>query len=236
MSLVQEKLTTNGIKVGPEFPTTEYLAIHDRVVSTSQNHDLYKHFAGAWNALSYRYKAMTEHGDDFVASLKKHGSSPPPEERYGQEKLLFDFFSASFSCFESTFYAFYTVGAFINTKDFNLTTERDQQKVSPNSTKEAFVKAFPSEQFVADVLALFKDVEYQKIRETRNILTHRTAPGRTMYVSLGVDDAPATEWKLNNSPMDESIVLHTKGELSRMLSEVLSSFLNFTNSHLVHNK
>lgn len=236
MSSTAEKLTTNGIQVASDFPTTEYLAIHGLVVSTNQHHELYKHFAGAWNALSYRYKAVTEHGDEFISSLKEHGSSPPPEERYAQEKLLFDFFSASFSCFESTFYAFYAVGAFISPEDFNLATERDQQKVSPNSAKEAFAKAFPSEKFVSDVQALFKDVEYQKIRETRNVLTHRTAPGRTMFVSLGTDDAPATEWKLNNSPMDESIVLHTRKELSRMLGNILNSFSGFTITNLTHTK
>lgn len=232
MSSLVEKLTTNGIQTPFGFPTEEYELIHKQVVSTNQTHELYQHFAGAWNALSYRYKSVIEHGDEFIFSLKAHGSSPPPEERYLQEKLLFDFFSASFSCFESTFYAFYSVGAFLVPEKFNLTTARDQQRVSPNSTRDAFSKAFPNEQILGDMETLFQDSEYQKIRETRNVLTHRTAPGRTMYVSLGTDDTPATEWKLNNSPIDDSIVLHTRQELSRTLKHLLVSFLNFTNSHL----
>ncbi len=225
-------LTTNGLIAPEGFPTIQYEKIHQRVSTTQKDNAFYQHFAGAWNGLSYRYRAALDHGDAFILSLQKHGTAPPPEQRYLQEKLLFDFFGASFSCFESTFYAFYTVGAFLSPQHFNLSTPRDQQKVSPNRTKDAYEEAFSSDVILSVILQVFTDPEYQKLREIRNVLTHRTAPGRTMYVSLGSDDTPATEWKLNNSPMDSSIITHSQKELSRLLEILLDAFSVFVSARL----
>lgn len=71
--------------------------------------------------------------------------------------------------------------------------------------------------------ALFADPAYQEWREIRNVLTHRTAPGRRMYVGIGDDDAPATEWKLNSIPLDSTMAKGRRAELARMLGDLLSA-------------
>lgn len=225
-------LTTNGLQVPTGFPAVSYEAVHRTIVATNANHPLYQHYAGAWNALAYRFRASLDHGEGFILSLEKHGSSPMPEARYAQEKLLFDFFSACFSCFESTFYALYTIGAFISPSEFNLATPRDQQQVSPNRTRDAFVRAFPSDPILVAIQRLFDNPEYQKLRETRNVLTHRTAPGRTMYVSIGSEDLPLTEWKLNNSPLDSSIITSSTHALAELLDEFIRAVEIFLNTKL----
>ena len=54
-------LTTNGLNMPNIFPTISYEKIHKIVVLTQANHLLYDHYAGAWNALAYRFKAAIDH-------------------------------------------------------------------------------------------------------------------------------------------------------------------------------
>ena len=220
-------LRTNGLLVPADFPIVPYEAIHGVIEATRASHPLYEHYSGAWNALAYRFRASVDSGDRFAALLKAHGATPPPEERYLQERALFDFFSTGFSVFECTFYGLYAIGAFLEPAMFPLSSEREQQQVSPTRTRDAFSRAFPLDTILAAFAALFADPEYQRWREIRNVLTHRTAPGRRIYVSIGSDDAPPTEWKVNNSPLDGSIASKGRQELSRLLTHVVTAGAEF---------
>ncbi|MDO8566097.1 MAG: hypothetical protein Q7S04_02870 [Candidatus Moranbacteria bacterium] len=225
-------LTTNGLIVPVGFPVASYESIHSIVSTAQASHLLYEHYAGAWNALAYRFRASMDHGDAFVLLFNSNGPTPPPEERYMQEKALFDFFSAGFSVFESTFYGLYVIGAFLSPTLFSLSSQKEQQQITPNRTRDTFTRAFPSDPILNTFSALFMDPEYQKWREIRNVLTHRTAPGRRIYVSIGSDDAPPTEWKLNNSVLDASIVTNGKSELSRLLTCLLEGSAKFVATRL----
>lgn len=225
-------LSTNGLAVPPGFPVAEYEAVHKLMATKHGNHALYSHYAGSWNALAYRYRAYIDSGQQFADLFTAHGSAPSPQERYLQERALFDFFSAGFSVFECTFYALYTFGAMLASSGFSLASERDQQRVTPTRTKEAFTTVFPSDPILNIFSTLFADPEYQRLREIRNILTHRTAPGRRIYVSLGDDMDLPTEWKLNNSPLDASIVSTGVRELNRLLSELIGATSTFVTTKL----
>jgi hypothetical protein len=138
-------LKTNGLVAPAGFPIVPYEVIHKIVATARGNHPLYEHHAGAWNALAYRYRASVDCGNIFADLIKDHGTAPPPEQRYLQERALFDFFSSGFSVFESTFYGLYTIGAFLVPATFPLSSERDQQLVSPTRTRDAFARAFPGD-------------------------------------------------------------------------------------------
>lgn len=224
-----QRLSTNGLKAVGGFPVDPYERVHALMASRGSD-PLYKHYAGAWNALAYRFRAAVDSAEQFATLLRQHGASPAPEARYLQERALFDFYSSGFSVFECTFYALYTFGALLEPNTFSLASERAQQQVSPSRTREAFKRAFPRDPIVATVGALFADPEYQKWREVRNVLTHRTAPGRTVYVSIGQDDTPPTEWKLNNSPLDESISADGARELSRLITLLVTAAATFVES------
>src|SRR6266511_3954052 len=122
-------LSTNGLTVPGNFPVTEYESVQRTLSSKYGAHALYAHYGGAWNALAYRYRECCDSGERFLLLLQRYGGSPPPEERYRQERALFDFFSAGFSIFECTFYALYTFGAIGSPAHFSLATEREQQQV-----------------------------------------------------------------------------------------------------------
>jgi hypothetical protein len=223
-------LKTNGLLVPDDFPFAHYELIHTTIASKQAGHVLYEHYAGAWNALAYRFRASIDSSDVFVASLRVHSAEPKPGERYMQERALFDFFSSGFSVFESTFYGLYAIGAFLAPTIFPLASERDQQQVTPSRTKDAYARAFPGDPILLTFATLFGDPEYQQWREIRNVLTHRTAPGRRIYVSIGTEDAPPTEWKLNNQPLDESIASVGRRELSRLLGQLLTASSRFVES------
>lgn len=225
-------LRSNGLLVPEHFPVAPHESVYRIVESKKATDPLYEHFSGAWNALAYRFRASVDRGNEFVAAITSHGTTPPPEERYIQERILFEFFSSGFSAFEATFYGLYTIGAFICPAGFPLLTPKDQQSVSPSTTLTAFVRMFSGEKTVAALSTFVADLGYQQFREVRNILTHRTAPGRRMYVGLGSWDAPATEWKLNNVPIDGSITTNGMQELSRLLTQLLMIIEDFTKRHI----
>ena len=214
-------LTTNGLVPADDFPTRPYEAIHETVSHSWGSHVLYDHYAGAWNAVAYRFHAAVDAAGVFQASLLTAGSSPTAEGRYHQDKALADFFGGGFSTFESVFYALHSIGAFLDANAFSLATPKAQQQVSPKQTSEVYRRAFPGDPILVAFEALFADPAYQEGREIRNILTHRTAPGRRMYVGIGKDDAPPTEWKLNNIPLDASMVPNRRRELARMLTSLI---------------
>lgn len=225
-------LKTNGLVVPRGFPVRPYEIVYQLVAERRGTDPLYEHHAGAWNALAYRYRTAVDSGDTFVDCITVHGATPPPEQRYLQERVLFEFFSSGFSVFESAFYGLYTIGALIVPASFPLSSAKDQQSVSPVRARDAFTRAFPEDPILTVFSTLFGDTEYQQWREIRNVLTHRTAPGRRVYVALGSENTPATEWKLNDRPLDQSITSKGLQELSRLLDYLLTGTAAFAEARL----
>lgn len=225
-------LQTNGLIVQNDFPAASYGEIHKLVAGNWSTHALYEHFTGAWSAVAYRFRDLVDCGDAFIELLKTYGTAPEPEERYQQEKSLFGFFSSGFSTFESLFYGLFTIGAFIAPAAFPLLTPKDQQQVSPIRAKDAFKKAFATDPIITVITGILADPDFQRWREVRNVLTHRTAPGRRMYVSIGSDDTPPDEWKLNNVPLDTSIISSNRVALTRLLKELLTATQTFVTARL----
>ena len=223
-------LKTNGLSPHPDFPRQSYETINDAVSANWSKTELYSHFAGAWNALAYRFQGAVDAGVQFQQSLIVHGPYPVPAERYQQERALFDFFSNGFSAFEAAFYGMFVIGAFIDPANFPLATPKDQQRVSPSQSAEAYRRAFPTDPILDVHTALFADPAYQRLREMRNVLTHRTSPGRRIFVSVGSDDSPPVEWKLNDLPLDETLVPGRQAELARLTTDLLSGIEIFLNA------
>ncbi|NBX03534.1 MAG: hypothetical protein EBR02_05675 [Alphaproteobacteria bacterium] len=54
-------LSTNGLVMPLDFPVADYEAIHSIVEPrTRKAKETYEQFAGAWNAVAYRFLALTE--------------------------------------------------------------------------------------------------------------------------------------------------------------------------------
>jgi hypothetical protein len=170
---------------------------------------------------------MTEAGDAFAHALEEHGAHPPPKERYQQESCLSAFFSSGFATFESAFYGLYALGVMVNGSPLSLATAKDKQSVSPSRVHTAFSKAFAGDGSLAAIDAVLNDIEFKTFRETRNILTHRTAPGRTMYVGIGGDEDLPTEWKLNSMPLDKTISTQGRSHVARLVTAIVDISADF---------
>lgn len=223
-------LKTNGLIPALDFPAEPYEAVHDLVVARWGNQEPYEHFAGAWNAVAYRFQSAVQVGADFESSLRIAGATPTPDERFRQDSALAEFFASGYSAFESVFYGLHAIGVLLEPAVFSLATPKSRQQVSPSQTTTTFKKAFPGDPFIAVLEAFTADLAYQEWREIRNVLTHRTAPGRRMYVGIGVDDAPATEWKLNDIAIDETLVPLRRAALARLLAQLMDGCATFLRS------
>src|SRR2546428_9732197 len=140
-----QPLTTVGLSVPQDFPAGPYEGIH-AVVSKRL---LFKdspgsEYAGAWNAVAYRYLACAESDEAFTKSIVK-SASPPPPERYDQERELFSFFLNGLSSIESMCYAFFALASTLRPQEFPFASAQDWRMVTPEATAGAFRQAFPKD-------------------------------------------------------------------------------------------
>jgi hypothetical protein len=224
-------LTTNGLVMPAAFEIHAYEVVHGLVARHFGKDTRYDHFAGAWNAIAYRFLGAYDSAEAFGDAVKTHGSTPRPPQRYLQERLLFEFFSSVFSVFESSFFAFYAFGSFIAANDFSL-IPNEQHKVTPSATNGVYIRAFPGEPILDSFKGVLDDPGYRALRDIRNIVTHRAAPGRRIYLNSGPGDVPATKWKLNDRPFDELLVLDARSELTRLTHVLLTAFAAFSEGTL----
>lgn len=220
-------LTPNGLISHGDFPFAQYEELHAKVVAKWSGAASYQQYSGAWNALAYRFHGAIDAGTKFQKSFRDFGAHPAPHQRYQQEEALFNFFSNGFAAFEALFYGLFAVGSFIDAAAFPLATPKEQQRVSPSHTDQAFRRAFPDDLILNAFAVLFDDPAYQRWRDMRNVLTHRAAPGRRVFVGIGSSDAPPVEWKLNDLPLDSALVPKHQRELAQLIANVLSASNKF---------
>jgi hypothetical protein len=221
---------TTGLFMPIDFPTGAYQAIHLKIAPhATNNKPVYDQFAGAWNAITHRYKAFAECDDLFSESISKYGAGPPAEERYRQERDLFAFFSNGFSTFEAFFYGAFAAGSILQPKQFPIATPQDQRRITAANTITAYRAAFPSAPFVGALDAVITDHAYMEMREIRNVLSHRSAPGRTMHVAIGAEPAP-DQWKLENIVLDNKTTATRRDRACQVLSPAMKAFQKFSDA------
>jgi hypothetical protein len=239
--LPKPALDTTGIEMPADFPRAGYERVMKKVKPLAGPYaQMYDHFGGAWNAISYRYMAMCFHGDNFSTSivLPQGEAAAYYVKRYEEERELFGFFSNCFSTFESFFYGMYAVGNFLDPgtpasagtpavqTNFPMTA-KDLQFVTPSSTDKAYKKAFHGDAFLGTLTGVFADVRFRELREIRNILTHRTAPGRRMFVGIGSDEELPDVWKLNDIPLDAKLTPARRANTAQLLATLLDAAADF---------
>jgi len=215
----------------PDFPTTSF----ERTYSCARRRSsscasAFEHFNAAWNAISFRYLALCDDGEAFTASVIAPDGGASLEQRYSQERHLFGLFSNGFSAFESFFYGMFAVGALLHPLEFPLATPKQQQAISPTSTEHAYARVFAGDPILPAFAAVLTDTAYKEWREIRNILTHRTAPGRTIFVNVGSDENLLARWKIYDIPLGAQTAPLRRGHAARLLSALLNASAVFTES------
>ncbi len=156
-----------------DFPTEHYVSINQRAGTHKAGQD---HFAGAWNAVAYRFDAVNEYHTALTTSLDSSRYGVVGPERSRQERNLFGFFSNGFSVFEAAFYGLYSLGALVCAPGFPIATPKEQKRIGPSFTTIQIQKAFPGDPILEVITSVTTDPAYVEWSEVRHVLTHRAAP------------------------------------------------------------
>lgn len=180
--MTDRKLTTIGLIMPKVFPVEPYESIHKRIVKKKDDYSKSWHqYAGAWNAVGYRFLSCNNHDKTFTESIQRAGNAPPPSERYIQESNLFGFFVSGLSTIDSLLYGLYAIASIIKVEEFPIATFRDLKSITPENTKNKFKAEFTNRSITVFLEGLIDGEDYKEWKDIRNILAHRTSPGRHFF-------------------------------------------------------
>ncbi len=195
------------------------------------HHRADSHFAYAWKAIAYRFRAMAECDEDFTDSFPKRLSLPIEErfaERYRQEKAVFGFFANGISSIECFFYAAYCFACIVNPNGFPLTDSQDL-KFTPLSAYKKFATHLRGDGLTSEMECCLRDPKYREAREMRDVLMHRGALPRTVRLESGQPDLVA----IPENPKDLSDDWRYKIELRADFTMTRRQWLSDTLAHLL---
>lgn len=225
--MAKKRLSTIGLEMPEDFDAVPYEAIHSRVVAWKDTcPDAYAQYAGAWNAVAYRFMSCAEHDAAFTKSIQQGGDAPPPPERYIQERELFSFFVTGLIVIESFCFGLFAIASMVDSENFPIKTAKDLRFINLQHTVIQFTKAFPEEGIAITLRKTLGDDTYKEWKEIRNILAHRAAPGRTIYVPTR-RSAPAALWKVGIQ-LDENTTFSRRKWLATIMDSLLRETDNFT--------
>jgi hypothetical protein len=175
----------SGLAVPDDFPAgafegTYVHALND-VVHTEQ-------FTGAWLGMAYRFRACAENGEAFAALFRTHGSNPPLEHRYAQDREMFEFHANGYGALDCLFYGMYFVAELVRPADFDVTVPR---KITAQETTRLFDKHLRGEPLAVALHETYASQDCADWSELRNILAHRIASGRIIQLSTAGATAPS---------------------------------------------
>lgn len=163
-------LRTTGMIAPPGFNSADYNAVNVKVAGRDSG-DVFKHFAAAWNAVPYRFRAALEHETRLTASLGRN-TAPQPEERFAQDHDLFGFANSAISTVECFFFAMHCVGAMADPKGFPLTRDEDLN-FKPDKVAQRFTSAFGTDPLAGALQACLWSAEWKRLKDFRITLFHR---------------------------------------------------------------
>jgi hypothetical protein len=223
------RLCTTGMNVPDGFPVDAYNDISHIIGNKIPTaHISWDYYAGAWNAIGYRYLLMLESSESFSNSISRYGAGPPSEERLKQENSLFTFFSAGLSVIESFSYGLYAITSFINPTVFPIATVADIKNISTENLCNKLLKYYPKDNVSLSMKNIIKDTDYQNFKSVRNVLIHRSAPGRYIHVNeySGV-------WKLDGLTLDDKFTPPKCKWVMDTTNVLINDAYDFVKTHII---
>jgi hypothetical protein len=199
--MANQTLSTTGCVMPSDFNVAAYEAVHQRVSANShRNQDAWEQYAGAWNGVAYRFLACAESDIAFTTSIRQAGDTPPPLERYLQERELFNFFVTGLASIESLCFGLSAIGSMLAPAKFPMKTLNHLKNIYPKSTATRFASVFSGEPLSATLQHFTATPEFQYLNDIRNsavVICHARATmlhlGDTEYYDTeeGVRDGTA---------------------------------------------
>jgi hypothetical protein len=232
-----------GHPLPPDFPFELLIAVHD-IARQRTDSPSWEFCAGAENGIAYRSMAIAQSDESFRASVARPYTMA---ERAEQEQSLFGFFSATISAVETLYFALYAVAAIFDPLNFEYLPTFPRRVVPlvvsakfrnlANTLPVAPPGDSPAEELIraatrlsASLDGLLSDPTYEGCLETRNILSHRAAPGRRLDGT-----ASPMVWKLGPHGAEEDAISPRLTESRRawfmaQASSVLNHAVSFLRS------
>src|SRR5690349_17383537 len=123
------KVNTVGLEMPDDFPADAYNAVHAAVGAKPRPPGPMAEWAGAWNAVAWRFMSLADNDAAFTDNVRRTGGGRTPSERYLQERELFSFFVTGLSTIESFCYGLYAVASMIDSANFPLATFKEKRGV-----------------------------------------------------------------------------------------------------------
>lgn len=142
-------------------------------------------FLGARNGIRFRLRACADYSEAFTQSLQNFGDAPPVIERFRQEAFLFGFFVSGLAALDSFSFLMYLAAAQIQPSNFPTQKPGQIKRINCKTTSGDFATAFPNDAITIALRTLVTDPHFSEWDNYRNILAHRSAPGRKFFVSVG---------------------------------------------------
>jgi hypothetical protein len=214
-----------GIEMPPDFPLQPYDNIRNRLVGErDKDPESWGELASAWNAIAYRFCSCAEHDETFSQSVRRAGNSPPGRERYIQERELFCFFVTGMSAIECLCYGLFAIGSMLDKEAFPFVTIEDRKAITPERTASRFRTTFSRENITSTLKRLTESQDYQRWRTIRNILSHRSTPGRQFFRG-GARDGEAVWGEIM---IDQNTTVSRRRWLAGAVRDLLEATDSFT--------
>jgi hypothetical protein len=226
----------SGLVLPSSFPDGVFEAVKDRIFSKVPGASpLWGQLAGSHNGVRYRLRACADYSEEFTQSIQCCGDSPALEKRYQQERQLFGFFVSGYAAFDSFCFFMYFAAAHLQPSNFQTQLPGQIQSINCKNASAKFATAFPGEHITASLTALPADQMFNDWYWYRNILAHRAAPGRVMYVSNGSSaPEPAADWNMDPAgslKIDANLTSPRLAWLVQTLSGLVMAADTFTQKH-----
>ena len=225
-----------GLVLPTGFPDGLFEDVKHRIVPSFRNPSPeIDNVLGAQNAVRFRLRACVEYSEDFVKCIRQVGGGPALEDRYRQEKQLFGFFVSGIAALESFNFFIHFAAAQLKPAAFPIQTDDNIRAISRKATAEAFGKEFPGDALTVVLNTVAKDPKLKDWLRARNVLAHRTAPGRVVYANFGsTSPAPAPDWKIDSAgsiKIDENLTPPRLQWLVGTLADLVSAADPFTQKY-----
>jgi hypothetical protein len=221
---------TVGIEVPPDFPEEAYNDFAEKLAPLQPKHrEAYRHYAGGWNAVAYRFTSAAEFDAEFTKSTQ---TSTSVTERQIQERSLFGFFVFAVAVLDSAAYALHAVAHMIAPANFPLT---DLHRITFSSVTANFGENFASDRIASALQAICDDLEMSRLREIRNVLAHRVSTIRD-YHSSSATPTWDLQYHLLSSGLqkieiDETTTSRSRNALSAQLACLANAARDFARTH-----
>jgi hypothetical protein len=155
---------------------------------------------------------------------------------------LFGFFVTGLSVIESFFYGLHAIAAMTGSSDFPMESDAEHRKVNPENTISRFETAFPAEPILGSFASIRKKDDdgkvvntppYEEWRDIRNVLAHRSAPGRIITPTTEPGSQAPDVWRLRDLAIDESLTVSRRQWLAGTLASLLAAAEQFASVSLL---